>query len=336
MNQYKSLFKINGIPILPPLMTAEKYEECRKYKLEASNLEKRRKMDSLSNFSASGCDEQELSDEETETLGGSVQSSLGKSETLIYDVISNTVMIPNEKFNISENKAPKVLKTDAVTLLPHVENEEKYCWNDIPSIIVNSPKHVAQKLCSVNIENEKFEENSNTKSTAQFCDKIPPLIRSDSFTLEVPSLALVNQLLKQDNSLKKNDDLTQQPKIQSKIKKSNERIYLMDNRRKKSPYDSKLIVKSKNLKKHHKNLSLKPKAIIDKKANSPYDETNDLKARYIRKLLDSFEEERKAKLKKLFEKQRNEQEKVEEIFENQEKMLLQLFKNFVNIKDVSL
>ncbi|KAL5275111.1 CCP110 family protein [Megaselia abdita] len=270
---YKSLFKIQGKSILPPLMTVEKRIEISKYRQQAIIIENKmneqktaklrtekniiNKCSSLQrspnqalNFQCSEADSESTVDNEylrvsnmyrkpfvkkdrNMQLNLSPAVNLQKSDTFIYDVTSNTL---TNSFNDEDDIKQSTSSSSIVSMISNITSTQNSNNISIPTIHINPPTPI--------VLNKDLNENST--ETKNYVES--PLIRSNSFTLDSPSTVLLQHINRQQSAQRRKSTATNDT-IESKAKKVTKSPLVVSAsignissiRSKRSPYDSRSI-----------------------------------------------------------------------------------------------
>lgn len=386
--KYVSIYKIDGIPILPPLMTPEKRRQMLIFKELAIQLENARKkqQNHRKQNDQSSCNllrhghshipqpsqtpRKQLT--EASTSKRERMDKLRKTDTLVYDNRANSIILTLEgfeeetdfqsmvlerpkshhdqqKLDQNDNKiSPDVSKSsfgsptkDESSPSPS-QNPAKpqpyAAFIPIPSICVNPPTPSVQNnpICATTTPSKRLCNSPTLKADIE-----SNLIRSNSFTLDGPSSALLehikNQKIKKstatqdtvESKAKRVQKVEVKPKAKSPSSPSlnhfaNNTVLF---RSKRSPYEMKPSSKTKLGRKHK---IIKP--IItnstSKKAHNqaelssaiamtPPQSTSNLD------LLKDIEEQHRARFIELVRQQQIEQKRLQKEFEAQQKQLLE-------------
>ncbi|KAK9876833.1 hypothetical protein WA026_015069 [Henosepilachna vigintioctopunctata] len=206
---YVSCIKINGVPILPPLVTSDRKQELLEYKRQALLLEKQysnKKLNSktFGNESKSVHGEflgleSNISCNSKNQTGNSLIYVPFKNENLKKLNLSSSIIDVSEYSSdtkeISENKGiieVKIIETDTCHPTLHKDN-----YNSDSLDLISGSTEIVLKEDTSDLGNEK-----------NICEK-PRLIRSNSYTLDNPSPLLLAHLKRQSSvSLSSDQGLT--------------------------------------------------------------------------------------------------------------------------------
>ncbi|XP_055844479.1 rho GTPase-activating protein gacF [Episyrphus balteatus] len=397
-SKYISIYKIDGIPILPPLMTPEKRRQMLAFKELAIQLENARKKQhnfvvnkqSTITTTTTGLDQssscnllrhghshipqpsqtprkQQKQNNSNEASTSTASTSkrerldkLRKTDTLVYDNRANSIILTLEgfeddadfqsmvlerppKLDQNENKispdVPKSLsptKDESTSPQNPIKPQPYAAFIPIPSICVNPPTPSVQNnpICSTTTS-KRLCGSPTLKADIE-----SNLIRSNSFTLDGPSSALLehikNQKLKKSTATQdtveskaKRVQKVEATKPKAKSPSSPSLNHFTNNtiifRAKRSPYEMKPSSKTKLGRKHK---IVKP-ITTPKKPNSnssdististmtPPQSTSNLD------LLKDIEEQHRARFIELVRQQQIEQKRLQKEFETQQKLLLE-------------
>ncbi|XP_037920800.1 uncharacterized protein LOC119657787 isoform X2 [Hermetia illucens] len=222
-DKYVSMFKINGVPILPPLMTAARRREMLAYKELAVALETRLKLEAKERASVQPQDLDRISTMEDEymkvssmlqdhfspaklppcsvTRKKSSNEILKKSDTFIYDINTNTVMISGDKeISIASAKKAENAKRIVAKSPLSAKRVHKITKHVAPSISIKPPT-AESKSCKVEIAKcatppQSKNQRASTSPSLKQSAVAPQLVRSNSFTLESPSPVLLEHMVR--------------------------------------------------------------------------------------------------------------------------------------------
>ncbi len=181
---YESCIRINGRPILPPLMTPEKREECRRWRERAVSLEKRRRSAERETEGGSGDREQpdnsfRISDSDDDDDEPVVFSRASSAAPAVVDVHPAAVTVGGTAFKSLIHKLRKEVPGPVVSP------------DAAPPVATPSarPSHYDSNM-SVNtvIENPQFVCGPQQSKEVSPRSPPPPFrARSGSYTLDEPS-----------------------------------------------------------------------------------------------------------------------------------------------------
>lgn len=227
-------------------------------------------------------------------------ANLTKTDTFIYDVVSNT--LTNSVFD-ENNLKRSTSRSSIISLVSNITTAPNSNALSIPTIKINPP----------NPDEVKCDENSKSIKCSS---ENTSLIRSNSFTLPSPSTVLLQHIDRQKNQQRRISTATNDT-IESKAKKVTKSSMkslvsignISSHRGKKSPYDSKTI---KNNRKKTVSLS---KCRISSKGTVSLDKLNNV------------EESHRQRFMELLKKQQEEQKELQTNFEIQQQLFIDELSN---------
>lgn len=390
--KYVSVFKIDGVPILPPLMTSEKRRQMLVFKELAIQLENARKKQHIPNKLDQQCNllrhghshipqpspspsrKQFYESSSSKAVSKREKiEKLRKTDTLVYDNRANSIILTLEgfeeetdfqsmvlersqpkKLDQNDNKisldVPKSSPTKSDASIPNAPSKPQpyAAFIPIPSICVNPPTPSVQNnpICGVSTPSKRLCNSPTLKAEIE-----SNLIRSNSFTLDGPSSALLehikNQKMKKStatqDTVESKAKRVQKVEVKSKAKSpsSPSLNHFTNNtiifRSKRSPYEMKPSSKTKLGRKHkivkpvvsagaaygaNTTSSRKPNQIAAL-PSTPFSTMTPPQSTSNLDLLKDIEEQHRAKFIELVRQQQIEQKRLQKEFETQQKLLLE-------------
>lgn len=309
-------------------MTKSKREEMTKYRNEAVLIEntiKQKKVAEQSKFNKFEADSESTVDNDylrvsnlyrqpiakknrnmqldLSTNNLSSSANLQKSDTFIYDVVSNTLTnslkTPSESLTDEEELKQSTSSSSIISMISNlnITSVDSNTISPIPTIEINPPTPSVLKK----------DLSEYSKPAVEI-----PLIRSNSFTLESPSTVQLLQQIKRQKNVQRRKSTATNDTIESKAKKVTKSPLMisasignMSLRGKRSPYDSRTI------KINRKKVVSLSKIRTSSKVTIPLDP------------LKNVEETHRQKFMELLQKQKQEQKELQNNFEIQQKLLME-------------
>ncbi|GAB0097297.1 hypothetical protein DMENIID0001_129300 [Sergentomyia squamirostris] len=318
---YQSIFKIDGIPILPPLMTDAVKLEMRQYKMQALKLEERLKhvKELKENLDSTI---ENLSTQEDNGQGYVTCKSFGS-----FSDIATEIEIPpgdgrDSPLFIPSSKGENSSKTGEELTVEEIFSNRTICQSpEVRSEVVKSASSVPLSI-SQDIEN------------------VPGRVRSNSYTLEAPSPHLVNLLKKSPDITPKVNLKKVKSKVDSRLSSCKPKKNISKAGIKKALSNSsvssrpsgvgkikpqRIVRRSESLPVAQKFSEIQkeepPKKSPEKKLAIPSNQNE------ISEFLSKIEAEHKMRMQELLERQLEDQKKFRETFEKQQKLLLESLQN---------
>ncbi|KAF7265895.1 hypothetical protein GWI33_020641 [Rhynchophorus ferrugineus] len=190
---YISFIKLNGVPILPPVITPQLRKELLQYKHQAIKLEQR-----LENCKKLKKDLNELLASLNERMSPCSQITFGDNSHI------EALNIPDKSKLQKESKLAK-MTLDVIDVSQYDNNGiKKINMDNLSCDRVKSNERCNEEICANNAVQNELISHSNSVTPPK-----PRLIRSNSYTLENPSPILLAHIQKtRDNEIKENSLLS--------------------------------------------------------------------------------------------------------------------------------
>uniref|UniRef100_A0A1B0CET0 Centriolar coiled-coil protein of 110 kDa n=1 Tax=Lutzomyia longipalpis TaxID=7200 RepID=A0A1B0CET0_LUTLO len=335
---FTSFFKIDGLPILPPLMTEAVRMEMRQYRSQAIKLEERLKhMKELERGNSNTSVLEVTQENPDDALGYVTCKSFGS----ISDCVPEVEAVSNDRESpwfVPASEDRKTSRGSDDLVLEELASNLSISERSIPLEEVNGIAKSASEILKLLPENNEQEEMP-----------LPRLVRSNSYTLDGPSPHLVD-LLKPPTvkSLPNRVPPTKSPvdlrKVKSKVdsrlvfSKSKKLAPKIGSRKLsgstsctqncKYPRSSSALGKMKSLRGAKKvGQKIKPKddvkTVSPEQAKKPPETSIPQNQTDISEFLSKIEAEHKVRMQELLEIQLEEQRKLRENFNEQQKLLVE-------------
>ncbi|KAI5635191.1 calcium-dependent calmodulin binding domain-containing protein [Phthorimaea operculella] len=165
-NQYSSCIKLHGVPLLPPVMSAECRKEMQYYKLLAKEVEKRISIlkPYVESESESNCDATDAPDiTESEEYTPTLQDKVGNTN----DFITDTFLPSDHREKAKTPRSPMVEHDTRIELDVEIENNRSYRGTNRSPRNSPVPDEIPERDCDYKIENplETFTDAESNKKT---------------------------------------------------------------------------------------------------------------------------------------------------------------------------